>query len=505
MSFDFLKKTIAAAKSASGAGEAAPNPLANFKPDLKKAAVFFDRAKSVAESSNYEFAITLYTSGLKFDPANLAKHEATREVGMKYKATGGKPVGMLDAMKSGGKDPLEKLAHAELIWAKDPLSSSAAVGVMEKLVEAHRLLPDEVDLIPVIRWIGRIIIDSTPRDRKFRAVFSKTTDLFAAIEDYQNAVDACSIHHQVEPNDDKLNVKWRDLQTELTIHKGKFDSGDFKNSVKDMDKQKQLEQEEQTHRSESTQEEIIARRRAEAAANPTDPDLKHKLANELLSKENPKNEAEAIEILTALHAETGQYRFKMQVGDVKMRQIRRKLSDAKAAQAARPEDAALKQAFNDLRMERLVFETQEYQERVKNYPTDMKHRFELGMRLLEAKKFDDAIQYFQDAQTDPRNRARAMYYLSLCYEHKGWLAEAIDTLGKAITVHPTNEDALALDLRYLIMRCNFAVAVKERSIPAAREAQKWGSGILQVNINYKDIRAWSEKIRTLVEELSKAP
>ena len=62
-------------------------------------------------------------------------------------------------------------------------------------------------------------------------------------------------------------------------------------------------------------------------------------------------------------------------------------------------------------------------------------------------------------------------------------------------------DRLAMDLRYYLMTAMREAATKNRSFEMAQRAQKVASEVLQTNINYRDIRAQMEAIRSLTDEL----
>ena len=87
-----------------------------------KGQAFFDQGDQVAETGNWDYAIEMYTEGLRRDPCNMERgHIKLREVGLKRKMTGGKGPGMMEQLKrSGGKGIDEKLANASYLLGKDP-------------------------------------------------------------------------------------------------------------------------------------------------------------------------------------------------------------------------------------------------------------------------------------------------------------------------------------------------------------------------------------------------
>ena len=52
----------------------------------KKATAFFDKARAVGSTGNFEFAIEMYIQGLQIDPENLEGHMELREISMKRMA-----------------------------------------------------------------------------------------------------------------------------------------------------------------------------------------------------------------------------------------------------------------------------------------------------------------------------------------------------------------------------------------------------------------------------------
>src|SRR5690606_26847329 len=110
-------------------------------------------------------------------------------------------------------------------------------------------------------------------------------------------------------------------------------------------------------------------------------------------------------LLGSMLEQTGQYRYKVRIGDAKIKQFARNLRELKSRMEADKNDTQARKDFERLYRERMNFELQEYNERVKNYPTDLGLKFELGRRLFAFKKFDEAIGMFQQSKADPKYRA----------------------------------------------------------------------------------------------------
>ena len=90
--------------------------------ERRKAKPFFDRARTVADTGNYEYAIDMYIEGLKFDPDNADAHQSLRDISLRRTASGGKPMGMFKYMKlPKAKDDRQSMLKAEMQLAYKPV------------------------------------------------------------------------------------------------------------------------------------------------------------------------------------------------------------------------------------------------------------------------------------------------------------------------------------------------------------------------------------------------
>ena len=487
-------------------GGSAPGET-GFKRDPRKAHKFFEHAEAVADTRNYDYAIACYISGLRHDPDNVNRHEALRQVALRRKVAGGKPASLIDRFKPGGPTPADRMLHTETLWSKDPLNVRLMRDFMRRCVEADEA-ESELNIGEVAYWAGELVMEFVAQGKPDKKALIATRDLFARIGAYGKAVEVCKRAVRLTPNDDKLLKELKDLEAERTMQEGGYsdvsqvEEGGFRDFVRDGEKQQALDQEDRIVKRQSDVDQIIERRRAEYDEDPQDLDRASKLVEALLNKDEDEAEDEAIELLRRAWDQSGQYRYKMRIGDIRMKQYNRHLRKLRENVPKGEEPAGdLKKRVDDLLKKKLAFELEEYQERVKNYPTDLGLRFELGKRLHQTGKLDEAIGAFQQAKADPKHRAAAHQFLGICYTQKEWHEEAIDTLRAGIEAHNDDTDRLALDLRYALMDALEHQARQADDAEMAREAQKIGSQILQTKIDFRDIQKRVENIRELVSEL----
>jgi tetratricopeptide (TPR) repeat protein len=498
----FFKRSSTKGNGNGEADKDAPAPEQGFKRDPRKAERFFEHARTVADTGNYDYAIECWINGFRHDPDNIGQHEALYDAAKRRKVKGGKPAGFGEKLKSGGKDPIDKMLHAETLLAKNPTDVSLMTEFMKRCVEADDAVGQDINLGEVALWIGTIALEWNQQTKNDKKIYLTLTDLFAAVDQFDKAVEACRHALQQDPGNAQLMQQLKDLEAENSIKAGGYGKR-FTEAIRDADGQRATEEEQRVDKTESAVDRMIERRRAELEEDPQDLDKMQKLVDALVQKQSNESEAEAIKLLKDAWESTGQYRFRVRMGDIQMRQITRYLRGLRAKVQQTPDDAELKQKFNESVKKQVAFELNEFTDRVKNYPTDMSLRFELGRRLYAAGRIDDAISAFQQAKADPKNRAAAHEYLGRCYIHRGWHEEAIDTLRHGIEAHPLVDDRLGKELRYLLMDALEAGARRTNSADQAKEAQRVGSQILQTDINYKDIRVRVDKIRAFADELSR--
>lgn len=489
-------------KSKDDKSQASGSPV---KRDPRKARPWFQRAQDVS-ATNHDYAIECFVNGFKHDPDNMTMHEAMREVALKRKVAGGKPAGMLESMKSAGSDSVDKMIHAERLLAMDPANAKHARDMMKHAIAANEAY-DEFNMGEVAHWAGRLTMELNGQAKKpDKGLFLEVCDLFQEVPDYKLAVTACRKALQLSPDDSELMTQLKQLEAEEYARRQRGDSeeveaGHFRSNIKDADKQAAIQQDESVTRSDRMVEEMIERRRGEYEEDPSDQDRATKFVDALLKKPGKETEDEAITVLKQLHEQTGQYRFKVRYTDLQMRQMSRIVKNLREKAQANPQDAEAAKNHEEALRRQLAFELKEFKDRVDNYPTDMGLRFEYGRRLFAVGQLDDAISEFQQAKSDPKHRSQAHWYLAQCYLKQDWYEEAIDTVREGIENHPTDNDRIGLELRYLLMDALANIARKNNDIDSAREAQKVASGILQTNINFRDIKERMSEIRSLVEEL----
>jgi tetratricopeptide (TPR) repeat protein len=153
--------------------------------------------------------------------------------------------------------------------------------------------------------------------------------------------------------------------------------------------------------------------------------------------------------------------------------------EAEVAQARQNVADGDRQAVQHHLREQLRFELGVFKERTRQYPTDLRVRYQYGLRLFKAGRHDEAIPVLQEARNDPKIRSTCNLYIGRCFFEKGYHAQAIDILKEAARTHEPPDDDLGKDLLYRLGRAHEAAGQKE-------EALKIYGQIIQWDYNYRN-------------------
>lgn len=452
--------------------------------DITAARKWFKQATKLVENRNYDYAIECFLTGLKFWPEAVEEgHQRLRAAAVARRETGGKKPGKLEEMKHPmtGKDPLQAMLNAEWRWTRDPGNLSYIAGMVKNAAKAG--------CEETLLFIGPIYFDAAKTAKKLSKdpfvlllksyqdrgeLCEERGDLKRAIQFFEGALTVLQVLRTMVRTNREYDQQLTNLATRMTIMKGKYDSaGDFRDSMKDSDAQKEIHDRERMVMDEKRLDELIAEARADWQANPTVPAKLLSLVDLLCREEVAEHEIEAIKLLETEHESADNYSYKSRADDVRMKQLRRQTRKAAAGDD--------KQAARQAQVDQLKFELNTFKERVEKYPTDNKFKFEYGKRLVQARKYDLAIPMLQEARNDPKNRLVCMLLIGRSFFEKGLGSQAVAALNQAIEEHELGGDDLGKELHYWLGRASEGARKTEEAIKAYGQVIQW-------DYNYRDVR-----------------
>ncbi|MHC4063616.1 MAG: hypothetical protein ACYSUI_03820 [Planctomycetota bacterium] len=474
------------------AGEEADPNARHMTPeaDKAKARKWFARAKELVDTRSYDYAIKCYIDGLGLWPEAVEEaHQPLRGCAAARQHQGGKKPGFAGTVRysTTHKDPIKAMLNAEWLLAHDPMN----VSYMEALFKnAHRPRCDDT-----VMWAGSMLKNAAEQEKKpsakrfalLKEVYEELADraqardeFDLAVEAYRRGIEALNIQERVNPKDTAIFNVRRDLSTKLTILKGRYQTADsFQESIQDREAQAEVYDRERMVQSSERLAELIAKAEREMQENPGVRGKVLALVDLLCREDKEEDENKAIGLLLEQYEGHDEYGYKMKADDIHARQLARRYRSLK--------ESGDREAARQARAKQLRFELAAFAERVKQYPTDQRMRFEYARRLFQGRKFDEAIPLFQTARADAKNRARCDLYLGRCFYEKGYHSQAMGTLSGALEAHEIADDAEGKALRYWLGRAQEADG-------ATTEALRSYGQLLQMDYNYRDVRARMDEL-----------
>jgi tetratricopeptide (TPR) repeat protein len=492
-------KAEAAGGTGTGNGAGAESSE-GFQPQPEKARRWFDYAKTAADSSNFEYALACYANGIKLDPDVMSAHEAMYDVALKYMNKQGKPATGKEVRSIEDSHPVSKMAAAEFEWMKDILNGSLALRALDAAIKASKL--------EYGHWIAPKVLGVLRRGKKLsKGTLVKAKDLFKDVRAWDEAVTAMQLAVQIDPTDNALDHEMKDLQAQRAMDAGGYEQaagkeGAFRAFVKDADKQRQLIESEAIVGSQSMEERNLLRAKAEYEKSPTVPDVINQYAQLVKKKGTPESDQLAYDIYIKGFEQTGEYRFRMAAGDIKLEPLRREVELLQAKADEAPADPSVKSQVEAARKQLFEAELPEVSERVTKYPTNRDLKVRLGEIEYGLGNYESAMVPLQAAKDEPKLRVRAGHLLGKCFAGQGWHLEAISEFKEALQAADATEKEREQAIRYDLMVSLIEHARAERDVAIAKEALEICSLIARKNITYRDIRAKRKEVDQVIKELT---
>ena len=246
-----------------------------------KARAFFEKARKVAETDNFDYAIDMYLQGLRYAPDALMEgHLPLCELGLQRRGKGGKKSSMMDKVRRlRGRTPLEQMLNAEYLFVNNPDHLPYAEAMLKAAVAGG--------YVKTAGWIANLIFQTTNASEKPSVqTYILLKDAYCALEQYDKAIAACQRASKLRPGDKALADEYKDLSAELTMARGKYDGeGDFRKSIKDRESQEKLHGQAGVIKTEGYLAKAIEDARKKVAQNPDLPANIFELADALADLE----------------------------------------------------------------------------------------------------------------------------------------------------------------------------------------------------------------------------
>jgi len=473
-------------------GEADEQEEFEISPEvIARAKGCFDTADDAARRSNFDYAIALYLEGLRYTPDDVERgHKALYEAAVRRKAAG-KNKGWASKtarMKSNMLQMTGKKKDAFLQMEK------AMAGTPDSHLDLAALaqMAFNLDLQKAPIFFAERSLETAHRAGKATETLCvQMADIYEARNRFRTAMEVLIEAERLDKSKTGRHMKRiRDLAAKTTIDMGLDEVETFRERIKDQDQARDSE----IQRVRTAADELVARAEEmakELKQTPNDINLIISIGD---TYARAAHDDEAMQYYRKARAASGgtDYRIKVKMDDLRMRQFRRQVRAIDEQLEADPDNEELKAKGRQLTDKRNQAEMKIFQERVNEYPTDMSVRYELGLREFRLGLTEKAIGSFQNATRDPKHKVTSLNMLGKCFFKSKLPQEAAAQFRAAIDSYELQGDAIWKELRYNL-------GMTYETMKKLQEATNCYSEIVMSDFTYRDAAKRLQKLREQLE------
>ena len=459
----------------------------------------FERGKQAADKADYDYAHDLLSQCIIDDPANLIylqtflgnlaqkygnNKKGARFAGLRIKTS------RMSLNKAAGKGQWrEAFAAACEALKSNPWETSTLLDVADAY---QQIGSDECQLF-VLRWA----LDASPKDV---TVNRKAAETLTRLGQFDQAIACWRRVEQAKPGDEEAAKAISKLSVERTIQKGGYNqellqtnttSAELEASVRERVNSGAGEGRKSwsaappaTPAQEGREKELLAAIEKQPAEIPNYLEL-----SELFTSQNRLREASDI-LARALSASGG--------GDLN---IRERLEEAHLRRAQHQVAVAQRRAEQDKSAESLELakrmaaqanqaELEVYAARASRNPGNTMLQYELGLRCKKAGKFKEAIQAFQAARDESRQKAVVQLHLGESFQHIRQFRLALSSYEAAVQA----SDDFQPDTKKLAL---YRAGVLAAELGDREKAEKYLTQLAAVDFGYRDVAERLDKLAEL--------
>jgi tetratricopeptide (TPR) repeat protein len=192
------------------------------------------------------------------------------------------------------------------------------------------------------------------------------------------------------------------------------------------------------------------------------------------------------------------FELALELADLEIEPLRRNLAVAEARLQAHPDKEDVRRLRLGLLREINSREMELFRRRAERFPTELVHRFELGVRLLRAGKVDEAIKELQAARSDPRLHWKALMFLGHCFRSRHNWRLASRNFEDALQHLPPGEDGQRKEILFHLATGYAEAGELARAIDLGHE-------LANLDFGFRDINRLLDEWQAKLEEAAAGP
>ena len=250
--------------------------------------------------------------------------------------------------------------------------------------------------------------------------------LYKNLKRFKEARDCLASALLLKPSDGELAHTLKDVEALMTLNSGIEEAnatGDFRKAMANEAQAIQLQRKDKAVQTASDADSLIAEAREKIAKDPKNLNYYLNLGAILVQQKRFEEAIQVYEDARKIVASDPELDRRYAAA-----RISKYDQDIAALRESGDENAAVA-----METERAQYIFDDLYDRSQRYPNDLHIRFELGQLYFNAgdEYLDEAIQQFQLAQRNPKDRPQALFHLALCFRKKGMPDMAAEQLEQA--------------------------------------------------------------------------
>jgi tetratricopeptide (TPR) repeat protein len=466
---------------------------------LNAANDIFKRAEQATKKGNLEYAIELLLQGLTLNPKAADQRRVLHQIETRHiENQGGNPQGgmgvklkTMPTLANAKKLALQKKFEEVVVELEKALRLQPKnAGLLFQLAQALEQIEAQDSAIGVLEEV--VEVEKTHVD-----AYRNLGRLLAARGEVESAIAYWEKLRMFKPDDKEASKAIRDLSAANLVKRAEdrqAQSGDesFKALLKDESESADLEKKAKVLRTDADRRQAIAFKMDELRKERTNSRLWRELgalyqdlkdwdralqAFKNALKVNPHDlfAHDKIGALQELRAEEEVVALRDQVEAL----------GQNGSDGAKLEE--LREKLREKEKEHLEFRVQEYERRVKAHPTDYDLKIRFGQILMEAARYDEAIEQFQKSVKDPKLKVLSQNLMGRCFQLKKVYAVAVAQYLEALKGVADPDSEVGKEIKY-----NLAVASEEQG--DRDTALKYYQAIMATDIGYRDISSRVDRL-----------
>jgi tetratricopeptide (TPR) repeat protein len=447
-----------------------------------------EKARLAVERRNYPYAIELYQEILQLEPNDVDARRSLRAVEIRQaKETGTsrtaaifKNLGTYIKLMLPSKNYEGVIMGCERYLQHDPTNPK----ILKKLARAAYAAGYRETAVAVLEDLRQQQPDDVEGMRMLMAAFRE-------VGDTQKALEVCREILKVVPEDREASQAQRDLSASDMSRKFETAAATGQQGttsqaiVKSKEEIERLSRDRENLRTEDDVRAEIDAVKGDIKGKPEDSRLRVKLGNMHLRLRDFDAADEAF--TKAKELSPTEYSIEMKLQDVVIGRMRVEASKLAKAWQANRKDPKTKAGYRESYTKLLRYRLKCFEERERQFPTDLNIAFDLGNLYFESKNLDAAIKRYQRTVHDPKNRANSLLNLGIAFQKKEQFDLAIKQFSEGIqSLEVWNVQKM--ELVYQRADCYSEMGNKE-------EAGNDFTAIYEKDISFKDIGERLAKIQ----------